>query len=933
MQTVLDQQVLEGTADGPNQVPTELMDVRGAESHRPANLGKLYHVPISALRGLLERRVPGVRVDDLRPDELIEEAANQPAITAADIEELYEDYRYGQRLSFYLYLLPSGLAPPTLEGIQTALDELTVADPPHLADEIIDDEYYEAERFANQIILQDEERFGEIREIRFRYFIIHRFLNVREEPDQVLQVRRGFFWLDLNLGYLVILSNDERLNGLLTRALSNCLQAVPLPVRFPKELVDKHLSIEKVKSVSHYDPGTGVRQSLSGQDLWQASEREILAREQRYVRPSSLYEEEVAVGVISGLGVTANKGKIYLTRALPASLVRTWAMQRLPELVRDLKHLKASQPGSFSLSLETINRIRLPKIGKAAIVTIVEALLQADREELTSVTLSQTALAIHDALAGKYFNPYLRIQCSQCEEVGELCPHCESRNLNLKESRITCKACGRTVFDGQSVALRCLNGHITSAPKEDAWSMAPNHWLQKRLVQVFDEIGHSWNEHADYFHVEGNTLHRLRRGQPLDGQLPQVVQTYINNFWDPVNGQVHAGTGDIIVDRSTVERGLPRSPDARGPERDPIVAVDRTYGCFDLRLRGNAVAGYTVEAHALNGGSVSPQPLMLPAGRTFQYQLDRVFHRATTGGEMRSVGKVLHDSLFPPQILKLWSHTVGGLRDEMGLRIRLHIGPAELMILPWELIYDEEYLGLRRRFPIVRYLDVPDPPKPFAVRPPLRVLVAMSQPTDLPPFAVEAELLNIRRTLEQLPDQIQVDVLESTQRQDLLARLRHDYHVLHYIGHGKFDGAEGHLVFEDPEGRADPVPALLLGQMVADSDLRLAVLNACETSLTGRSSDFWGVAHQLVKGGIPAVVAMQSTIPNHSAIAFSRGFYSALTHGWPVDTAVQEGRRAIMTALGGDWSGSVDWAIPTLHMRTPDGMILDIHDQPTGGER
>ena len=73
------------------------------------------------------------------------------------------------------------------------------------------------------------------------------------------------------------------------------------------------------------------------------------------------------------------------------------------------------------------------------------------------------------------------------------------------------------------------------------------------------------------------------------------------------------------------------------------------------------------------------------------------------------------------------------------------------------------------------------------------------------------------------------------------------------------------------------------------------------------------------------MVAMQSSIPDQSAVAFSRGFYGAIAHSWSVDAAVQEGRRAIMTTLGSGWNGVVDWAIPTLHMRAPDGMILEFH--------
>jgi hypothetical protein len=115
---------------------------------------------------------------------------------------------------------------------------------------------------------------------------------------------------------------------------------------------------------------------------------------------------------------------------------------------------------------------------------------------------------------------------------------------------------------------------------------------------------------------------------------------------------------------------------------------------------------------------------------------------------------------------------------------------------------------------------------------------------------------------------------------------------------------------------------------VTDSDLRLVVLNACETSANGSAIAMGGTAQQLLKGGIPAVVAMQQAIADQTAGAFSREFYGALASGWPVDAAVQEGRRGIMTVLGDDWNKQSDWAIPTLYMRAPDGAVLDLQGKP-----
>lgn len=550
---------------------------RGAAGRRLSNLVKLYYVPVFALRDLLESRAPGQEFETLRQADLVRKADELPAVTEADVDQLYESARYGQRLAFYLYLLPSGAPPLDVEELQSILEELIAKDHPCRLKERCACQEFECETCPRQITLLDEEHWNGYREIRFRYYVTHRFLNEAEQPDEVRQSRYGFLWLEPSHGSLAVLTRDEQVVGLLTRALAQCLQVAPVPVRFPKELLDKHFSIEKARHLSYYDPGTGVRRCLSGRGLWQRFEQEISAREQEYARPTSLYDEEIAEGVVSGVGVLASRGKIYLTRTLPTATVRAWARQRLPELMRDVRELQAYRPETPGRTTETVQRMRLPSSGRAAIGMLVDGLSQTEHDSLTSVSLPQTALEICEALSGRYFSLYVRTQCGDCEQSAEACPHCESLDLDVQGQTVKCNLCGATLTDGATVTLSCMNGHVTAVPKAEAWSIAPNHWLQKRITRAFEEMGKAWDESSDYFHVEGNVLYRLRKGRTPTGPLPPVVQNYISNFWDPVTGQVHAGSGDIVTPGGNGRPATSRvaAPAAEAPPA-AVYPADRT---------------------------------------------------------------------------------------------------------------------------------------------------------------------------------------------------------------------------------------------------------------------------------------------------------------------------------------------------------------------
>jgi hypothetical protein len=283
--------------------------------------------------------------------------------------------------------------------------------------------------------------------------------------------------------------------------------------------------------------------------------------------------------------------------------------------------------------------------------------------------------------------------------------------------------------------------------------------------------------------------------------------------------------------------------------------------------------------------------------------------------------------MFPEQVRDLWASTVRKLRREEGLRVTLHIEPPELLTLPWELLYEEGFIGLLPRFSIVRFLDLPDPLQPLAVQPPLRLLIVVSQQGHGFSVDEDPELVSIREALAELSEQIEVRVLYTTDRDELLAGIRQGCHVLHYIGQGMYQDNEGYLLLGGSGRTADGVSTTLLGQMAADSELRLVLLSANERLQAEPVSALNSVAPQLVKAGVPAAIAMQLAPDDKTSVAFSRGFYGGLAAGQPVDIAMQEGRSDILSMLEDDSTKSVDWALPTLYMRTPDGVILEFQEK------
>jgi CHAT domain-containing protein len=293
--------------------------------------------------------------------------------------------------------------------------------------------------------------------------------------------------------------------------------------------------------------------------------------------------------------------------------------------------------------------------------------------------------------------------------------------------------------------------------------------------------------------------------------------------------------------------------------------------------------------------------------------------------------------LFRGQVRRIYDHSLGCLeRDAIGgIRIRLLLDPqhpdlALVTSLPWEFLYDSEthdFLALRRTIAVVRSLAVPQTTPPLTLHPPLRILAVLSNPRG----SKQLDLSRERQLIENAcarHSPIMVHFLPQATKSALRrALLDTSFHVLHFMGHGRFDPQSGlgTLLFEKDDGDPDPLPGEVLARLLQDaSDLRLALLNACDTAVAATESEpesnpFAGVATALVMAAIPAVVAMQFPVSDPAAIAFSGTFYSRLAAGDPLEEALAEARLAVYSAV----PDSPEWGTPVLFLRNPDGRLFE----------
>ncbi len=292
------------------------------------------------------------------------------------------------------------------------------------------------------------------------------------------------------------------------------------------------------------------------------------------------------------------------------------------------------------------------------------------------------------------------------------------------------------------------------------------------------------------------------------------------------------------------------------------------------------------------------------------------------------LGSGLFEAVFSSDIRLAWARSIDTVRDaRRGLRLRLRLTEAPaIAVLPWELLHDRRqnsFIAQSERTPVVRYLEVADTPRTLDIDGPLRILVVIASPTDMPELDVEAEWNRVNAALADRVSQgtVQLDRLEQPTLQGLSTWIRrHDVHVLHFIGHGEYDrqAQDGVLYFCDQYGRPAPVSSGVLGPYLRDHDpLRLIVLNACQAARMDSTEPVHAMAQALVQQDCVALVTMQFPISGDAAAAFTGEFYGALADGLGVDQSVSSGRKALLASYASEW------ATPVLFLRDPQGQVFD----------
>lgn len=230
--------------------------------------------------------------------------------------------------------------------------------------------------------------------------------------------------------------------------------------------------------------------------------------------------------------------------------------------------------------------------------------------------------------------------------------------------------------------------------------------------------------------------------------------------------------------------------------------------------------------------------------------------------------------------------------------IYVSIGDPEHENLPWEAIWRQsvEFYALGQHWPIARLPSASDDTK-VAERVigevPRIMAVIAAEGAD-----IDGEWTGFNKLLDQFPDRIDMHVLLASDQlkarieklklprvqcswigetaDDVIQRIRTwSPNIVHFFCHGTSQNG-GSLSVVNRLGETVKIPRDKLLQLRENDGLCLVVLNCCLGGNADPNDHASSIARELVKAGLPAVVAMREIITDKSANAFTSSFYAEL---------------------------------------------------------
>lgn len=471
---------------------------------------KLNYVPLPSLKECLKKYIKEeeqqLKIDKYSKAETISKFRTLN-LSSDIIEEIYNQYKLGKNLSFQLFY-----SNQLLSNIDFDIEKWNLDNTTHNIDNV---KYENLPKIRNIYFYDAEDISDEIKEISYKYHILHKYFNDKEneEPSFIYETQYGFLWINIKNNYVVIIAKEEKVVQLIQQQFKKLFNVKLSQPQLTKDSLNRIFLKENTKSATYTEP-TGLTTKLSfastagdycnnNQDniiekFEESGTRKAIARYKEIIIPEDFSSQSV-------ISVNADKCKISVMKTYSTDQIRAWGQDKFGQITDELNNMKISDItqyfnvfaksilSDYHMSKDEINFI------KAISSALYNALLKKENCEISITGADYSSVKL-----SKFFNVVPLYDCPSCNTQHYVkCYYCGD-DLVWNDG-LYCKICKKGYK--QKVFLKCEDNEKTHELNiYEAITLIPNSFFMDILSRFIVQSGLTYNNKQHHFYIKNNIL-------------------------------------------------------------------------------------------------------------------------------------------------------------------------------------------------------------------------------------------------------------------------------------------------------------------------------------------------------------------------------------------------------------------------------------------
>lgn len=404
-------------------------------------------------------------------------------ITAELVNQYYEQYRYGLKPGFTLYLLCGPQADITAEQAFTQLQMRLEAIPD------IPDATIRKIRGKRCIMLADQ-----MAEFSMSFLKKHSYLDENEVPTFIHEFEEFFVWINIDAQYMAIKNVPDKVAEVVVKLFKEILHQGITYVKLTKPVIDAAFGTEQKKGTYLKANASDTEaEKITVSDARLQDKESVLSGLASYNMTSTFLEQVMDDDTSNTLGINCERGKLYLAKNVSATQFREWsisAIQRIIPLITeealmdDFENFKARNVIDHS-------DWHCSRIQASVFEKIVYGVFNSIRRGHGNAYINLDVAEIWSKTS-KWWIPSHISECPVCGEFTYLhCVHCHSPEIQINKSgQLYCKACGEILDkcicdEGHEFVIQNPYDTLRLIPTGETWSLVSS-IISDSLLLPFD---------------------------------------------------------------------------------------------------------------------------------------------------------------------------------------------------------------------------------------------------------------------------------------------------------------------------------------------------------------------------------------------------------------------------------------------------------------